>query len=277
MRPAEVPLDRSRSNLVAGMQWLQGTFANRFNRRRNERGHLFQGRYKSLLIEPGDALGQVCHYIHLNPLRARLVAPERLDAFRFSSLWYLTRPKQRPACLSLDAALLEAGHLADTPAGWRNYRDFLAWQAADGPAGRNAAYASMSRGWALGSEAFKHALLRDHAIAAEARAWEGDGAREIRATRWQAALAAALKRLPASARTATHKSAPWKVAVAAHLRATTDVPNAWLADELGMSSPIYVSKHVGRLRRAQRGEATELLMRLSPSSEVDTPAVRPMR
>ncbi len=35
-------------NLVAGMHWLQATFANRFNRLRGERGHLFQGRYKAL-------------------------------------------------------------------------------------------------------------------------------------------------------------------------------------------------------------------------------------
>ena len=37
-------------NLVAGMQRLQATFANRFNRLRGERGHLFQGRYKALLV-----------------------------------------------------------------------------------------------------------------------------------------------------------------------------------------------------------------------------------
>src|SRR4051812_35686663 len=36
-----------RANLVEGMRWMQGTFANRFNRHRRERGHLFQGRYKS--------------------------------------------------------------------------------------------------------------------------------------------------------------------------------------------------------------------------------------
>src|SRR5438105_8111243 len=40
----ETPL----GNLVAGMQWLQATFANRFNRFRKEHGHLFQGRYKGL-------------------------------------------------------------------------------------------------------------------------------------------------------------------------------------------------------------------------------------
>jgi hypothetical protein len=42
----ETPL----GNLVPGMQWLQATFANRFNRLRGERGHLFQGRYLLLLF-----------------------------------------------------------------------------------------------------------------------------------------------------------------------------------------------------------------------------------
>ncbi|MBM3852865.1 MAG: hypothetical protein FJ399_06880 [Verrucomicrobia bacterium] len=51
-------LETPEGNLVAGMQWVQATFANRFNRRRGERGHLFQGRDKSLLVEPGAALGQ---------------------------------------------------------------------------------------------------------------------------------------------------------------------------------------------------------------------------
>src|SRR5512147_1697273 len=39
-------LETPDGNLVAGMQWLQATFANRFNKLRGERGHLFQGRYK---------------------------------------------------------------------------------------------------------------------------------------------------------------------------------------------------------------------------------------
>ena len=56
-------LETPEGNLVAGMQWLQATFANRFNQRRGERGHLFQGRYKALLVEEGGPLGQVGHYI----------------------------------------------------------------------------------------------------------------------------------------------------------------------------------------------------------------------
>ena len=47
-------VETPQGNLVGGMQWLQGTFSTRFNRLRGERGHLFQGRYKSLLVDPTD-------------------------------------------------------------------------------------------------------------------------------------------------------------------------------------------------------------------------------
>jgi hypothetical protein len=45
--------------LVEGMRWLQGTFGIRFNASRGERGHVFQSRYKSLMIEEGRRLGLV--------------------------------------------------------------------------------------------------------------------------------------------------------------------------------------------------------------------------
>ena len=60
-------------NLSLGMKFLQGTWANRFNRYHGETGRPFQGRYKALHVEPGEALAQVAHYIHLNPLRAKVV------------------------------------------------------------------------------------------------------------------------------------------------------------------------------------------------------------
>ena len=46
-------------NLVAGMQWLQATFAARFNRRRGLHGHLFQGRYKAFVVEAGEPFAEV--------------------------------------------------------------------------------------------------------------------------------------------------------------------------------------------------------------------------
>ena len=78
------------ANLVDGMRWLQSTFANRFNRFRGVNGHVFQGRYKSILLDT-DAIGAVAHYIHLNPVRAGLVAAEQLEGYQASSfhqLWY---------------------------------------------------------------------------------------------------------------------------------------------------------------------------------------------
>ena len=61
-------LETPEPNLVVGMKWLQGTYTQRFNRRHRLRGHLFQGRYKALLIdgeEPGHFL-QASSYFHLN-------------------------------------------------------------------------------------------------------------------------------------------------------------------------------------------------------------------
>jgi len=46
-------------NLAEGLHWLLGTFAVRFNRFRKEQGHVFQGRYRALLIEDAAALTRV--------------------------------------------------------------------------------------------------------------------------------------------------------------------------------------------------------------------------
>ena len=257
-------LETPQGNLVVGMQWLQATFANRFNKFRGERGHLFQGRYKALLVESGEPLGQVCHYIHLNPVRAGVVPAERLAEFRHSSYWYLGQPKARPAFLQPGSALAEAGGLADTPSGRRSYADYLAWQAAEGPVGKNKAYVSMSKGWALGTAGFKAALIRDHALAAEARAWESSGAQEIRTAQWERQLDRALRQLGKSqADMPTElKSASWKIAIAAYLKQTTQAPNRWIAERLSMGTPVSVSQLVGQARR-RPGPAAKLLKELT--------------
>jgi REP element-mobilizing transposase RayT len=245
-------LETPTGNLSVGMQWLQATFANRFNRRRGERGHLFQGRYKALLVEAGGPLGQVCHYLHLNPVRAGVVPVARLAEFRYSSYWYLRRPAARPGFLQPATALAEAGGLADTPAGRRGYADYLAWQAAEGPAGKSQAYVNLSRGWALGTAGFKAAMVHDHALAAEARAWEGGGAREIRELRWAAELERCLLALGKTGADvhSERKSAPWKAAIALRLKEATQASNRWLGERLHMGRPEAVSVHVGRLRRS---------------------------
>ena len=78
-------LETPEPNLAVGMQWLQSTFANRFNRIVQERGHVFQGRFKSLVVEDVSALLAVVNYIHLNPVRAGHVTVADLRDYAMSS------------------------------------------------------------------------------------------------------------------------------------------------------------------------------------------------
>lgn len=64
-------------NLSAGMRQLNGVYTQLFNKRHKRVGHLFQGRYKAILIQKDSHLLEVSRYIVLNPLRARMVeSPE---------------------------------------------------------------------------------------------------------------------------------------------------------------------------------------------------------
>src|SRR5712675_1609618 len=111
-------------NLVAGMQWLLGTYTGRFNRRHKLFGHLFSGRYKSLIVD-GSGTGYfktVCDYVHLNPVRARLLKPEQpLRDYAWSS-WpeYLKSPRRRPGWLRADRLLGEYRIPQDSAAGRRH-------------------------------------------------------------------------------------------------------------------------------------------------------------
>ncbi len=242
-------IETPQGNLAVGMQWLQSAFANRIEHRRSARGPLFTGRFKAMPIEPGSALGKVGHYIHLNPVRAGLISVRHLSDYTHGSFRFLWHPDDRPAFLSFSAALQEAGGLPDNSTGWQAYGRYLEWQNEHGPAGANPAYRSLSKGWMIGSEAFRKSLLQQHQKASAARSWQAPDTREEREARWSTALAALLGEVPDSQRGDHRKSAPWKVVIAAQLKATTDVSNAWLAEKLAMGSPIYVSKHIGLARR----------------------------
>jgi len=114
-------METPRANLVAGMRWFLGTYTARFNRRHKLFGHLFSGRYKSLIVDGGGSgyLKAVCDYVHLNPVRARLLTPEqRLLDHRWSS-WpeYLKSPGKRWQWLRVDRVLGEWGVKEDNAAG----------------------------------------------------------------------------------------------------------------------------------------------------------------
>ena len=73
----------NRANLCRSMQWFGATYTKRFNLRHNRSGHLFQGRFKNMLVQNNAYLLQLSYYIHRNPLRAGMV--RRLADYNWSS------------------------------------------------------------------------------------------------------------------------------------------------------------------------------------------------
>ena len=259
-------LETPEGNLVAGMQWLQATYANRFNRLRSERGHLFQGRYKALLVEEGDALGAVCHYSHLNPVRAGICGVNELAAYRYSSYFYLNARRIRPPFLSVTTALTAAGQLTDSVHGRKMYAAYLEWQASDGPAGKSKAYVNMSRGWALGGTEFKQGLLHDHALVAHTRAWESLGAREMRELQWARSLLQILERAERTEKDliASPKSVRWKLTLACWMKCYTQASNKWLCLRMNLGTPAAFSRNLSHYRK--RFQSNDPLWRMLTSS-----------
>ena len=71
-------IDTPQPNLSRGMRQLNGVYTQRFNRRHRKVGHLFQGRFKAILVEKEGYLLELARYIVLNPVRAKMVkTPER--------------------------------------------------------------------------------------------------------------------------------------------------------------------------------------------------------
>src|SRR5437660_33253 len=93
-------LETPEANLVAGMRWLLSAYTIRLNHRHQLFGHVFSGRYKALIVDGSGSgyLKTVCDYVHLNPVRARLLQPEdRLLSYPWSSLGsYVAAKEHRP-------------------------------------------------------------------------------------------------------------------------------------------------------------------------------------
>jgi REP element-mobilizing transposase RayT len=64
-------------NLSLGMRHLNGLYTQQFNRQHHRIGHLFQGRYKAILVEKERHLLELCRYIVLNPVRAKRIKHPR--------------------------------------------------------------------------------------------------------------------------------------------------------------------------------------------------------
>ncbi len=97
-----------RPNLSRAMQWFGVTYTNRFNAKNGRIGHLFQGRFKTMLVESDAYLVRLSFYIHRNPLRAALVT--RLADHRWSSCQAYAYGEKPPHWLRTEEIL---GHFQD--------------------------------------------------------------------------------------------------------------------------------------------------------------------
>ena len=229
-------VETPKPNLVAGMKWFLGTYTSRFNRRHKLFGHLFSGRYKSLIVDgSGDGyLRTVCDYVHLNPVRAKFLQPhEPLRNYPWSSYpEYLKRAAKRPDWLRVDRVLGELGIRNDDGAGRRRFV-----QAMEERRGRDqpGEWRALRRGWFFGNGRLKEQLL-ERMGTAMGRHHGGHEKFETDMQKAERVVARELKKRGWTEEDLERrrKTDILKVEIAARLRAETVMTLDWIAQRLWM-------------------------------------------
>jgi len=240
-------------NLVVGMKWLLGTYTSRFNRRHKEFGHVFSGRYKSLIVDgSGNGyLKTVCDYVHLNPVRAGVLRAGRpLESYPWSSYGqYLKAPAKRLCWLRADRLLGEWRIPKDSPAGRKQFA--LCLEERRRQESPKADWKSVERGWCLGDKAFKEELL------AQMHAHRGDHygpeLREADAVHAERLVEAELRRRgwTQAELSRRRKGDSEKVEMAWRLRQETTMTLKWIAQRLNMGAWTHVSNCLVQRRKAE--------------------------
>jgi hypothetical protein len=103
------------------MRQLNGVYTQAFNRKYRRVGHVFQGRYKAIVIQKESHLLSVCRYVVLNPVRAKII--EHPGQWKWSS-YKATAGRGSPhTCLKTDWILLQFGRRKKQAE--RSYREFV--------------------------------------------------------------------------------------------------------------------------------------------------------
>ena len=245
-------LETPQANLVVGMKWLLGTYTSRYNRRHKEFGHLFSGRYKALLVDgSGNGyLKTVCDYVHLNPVRAKLLrADQALWDFTWSSYpSYLAAPSRRPVWLRVDRLFGEWRIPKDSVAGRRQFAQRMQARRQEDTAKE---FKPVERGWCLGDEEFRQELL-EQVKRSPGPSHFGEAVQEAVEVQAERLVASGLQRLGWTEQElqAKRKGHPGKVALARRLRTHTTMPMSWVAQRLSMGSRGYLAWLLGQRKRA---------------------------
>ncbi|MSR64597.1 MAG: hypothetical protein EXS18_02320 [Verrucomicrobiae bacterium] len=111
-------LETTEVNLSAAMQWFSVSYSVWFNRRHGRVGHLFQGRFKAILVERDEWGAELSRYIHLNPVRVRRYG---LDKGR-------QREKRAGVGAKAEAKLVAARIEELRGYRWSSYRAYAGWE-----------------------------------------------------------------------------------------------------------------------------------------------------
>jgi putative transposase len=114
-------LETPEGNLSRGMRQLNGIYTQAFNRRHGTVGHVFQGRFKAILVARESHLLELCRYVVLNPVRAGVV--RAAGQYPWSSYRATVGRVRRPACLTVEWVLGQCGKRQGEAQ--RRYRDFV--------------------------------------------------------------------------------------------------------------------------------------------------------
>ncbi len=240
----ETPL----GNLVDGMKWLLGTYTLRFNRRHQLSGHLFSGRYKSVIVD-GSGNGYLktaCDYVHLNPVRAKLLKPEdKLRAYRWSSyVEYLKPAGRRPCWLRVERLLGEMRIPQDSPVGRKQFERRMEERRVEATAEE---WKGLRRGWYLGDKAFRQELL-EAAQAQVGRSHYGVERQETAEQRARRIVEEELKRRgwTDAILSQLRKGDAGKVQIARRLRAETTMTLQWIAAALAMGTWTHAANRLSK-------------------------------
>jgi putative transposase len=262
-------LETPEANLVAGMKWLQGTYTQRFNGRNKRWGHLFQGRYKALVVdgESGDYFSTLAGYIHLNPARAKLFDLEQghLEDFEWSSYPLYGDPAKRPKWLCVDRVLGSCQWLDDV-AGRRAYGEYMQSRVleiatCENPAEYDVRWRGIRRGWFLGDESFRKQLLErlDGVMSGKQRdSFSGEqalGHDEVEAERL-VVLGMKVLKLGEDDLELLRKNCAEKYAIAWLVRRHTCVKNQWIKDRLRMGKATNFATFIKRMEAGEFGTAS---------------------
>jgi len=258
-------LETPSPNLVAGMQWMMGVYAQGWNRRRKRRGHVFQGRYKSVIVDNEHRsegyFRTVADYIHLNPVRAGLVGGDtklKLNSYVWSSASFYGR-KSPPWWLET-GRVLEEFELSADKSGARSYASYLEARCVNKAALVNdESLKILRRGWCVGSVSFRKKVMdmlsEQDAIPASTESLSSDALKDLNTAQAEALATRALEALgmPIEANDlyGWGKFKMEKDLIIALLRQFTPVSNKWIAKRLGIGHPSRISIAVRKVRDSQ--------------------------